>query len=367
MIQISIGWSGKFKSLETDVIKGFIVNTEKEIFDFFPRYSDIYFTHQKLSSVHSTNWWTDKVALYGSTTVSETLGDGTTEKVFKILNKSTSTQIRKMAYLWQPLALRSTFKLPELVPLIAVQDVDEMILQHNACPYRRPRTPGYSPYLVPELVFGHYFGPLTRSMAASHFERFKSPFEWQEKYSFRNLVDWDFPTEPEQFAYLYNHSRAPFVSLTLLSILELGPCYAHHTVRDALSRAVRMVHKETNPLHWKGEQGNRLVNPAWLNVQWTFSHARAPHTNGVTESLIKSAKRTIRKILNRDTYDESMLRTAFLYAEDVLNSRPIAVVNHHPADPIWSNQLLPVRIFFFDFGYKQSSQSWSSATTQWVR
>lgn len=27
---------------------------------------------QKVSSVFSTNWWTDKVALYGSTTVSET-------------------------------------------------------------------------------------------------------------------------------------------------------------------------------------------------------------------------------------------------------------------------------------------------------
>merc|ERR1719191_2248152 len=33
------------------------------------------------SSAFSTSWWTDKVALYGSTTVSDTLGDGTTEKV----------------------------------------------------------------------------------------------------------------------------------------------------------------------------------------------------------------------------------------------------------------------------------------------
>ena len=33
------------------------------------------------SSAFSTSWCTDKVALYGSTTVSETLGDGKTEKV----------------------------------------------------------------------------------------------------------------------------------------------------------------------------------------------------------------------------------------------------------------------------------------------
>merc|ERR1719427_185575 len=41
---------------------------------------------QKVSSVFSTSWWTDKVALYGSTTVSDTLGDGTTLKVFMILS-----------------------------------------------------------------------------------------------------------------------------------------------------------------------------------------------------------------------------------------------------------------------------------------
>merc|ERR1711881_160568 len=41
---------------------------------------------QYVSSVFSTNWWTERVALYGSTTVSETLGEGTTEKVFMILS-----------------------------------------------------------------------------------------------------------------------------------------------------------------------------------------------------------------------------------------------------------------------------------------
>lgn len=41
---------------------------------------------QYVSSVFSTNWWTDNVALYGSTTVSDTFGDGTTEYVFMILS-----------------------------------------------------------------------------------------------------------------------------------------------------------------------------------------------------------------------------------------------------------------------------------------
>merc|ERR1719420_259350 len=38
-------------------------------------------SNKKHSSAFSTNWWKDKTALYGSTTVSETLGEGITEKV----------------------------------------------------------------------------------------------------------------------------------------------------------------------------------------------------------------------------------------------------------------------------------------------
>merc|ERR1719316_2348715 len=38
-------------------------------------------SNKKHSSAFSTNWWNDKTALYGSTTVSETLGEGITEKV----------------------------------------------------------------------------------------------------------------------------------------------------------------------------------------------------------------------------------------------------------------------------------------------
>ena len=38
------------------------------------------------SSAFSTNWCTDKVALYGSTTVSDTFGDGKTEKVIMMLS-----------------------------------------------------------------------------------------------------------------------------------------------------------------------------------------------------------------------------------------------------------------------------------------
>merc|ERR1719427_2434299 len=60
---------------------------------------------QNVSSVFSTSWWTDKVALYGSTTVSDTLGDGTTLKVF-MMRSGYSSRI----------LLMSRVPIPEPVP-----------------------------------------------------------------------------------------------------------------------------------------------------------------------------------------------------------------------------------------------------------
>merc|ERR1712066_125020 len=53
------------------------------------------------SSAFSTSWCTDKVALYGSTTVSDTLGDGNTEKVSIILS-GYSSRILEMSRVPMP-------------------------------------------------------------------------------------------------------------------------------------------------------------------------------------------------------------------------------------------------------------------------
>merc|ERR1712098_403773 len=50
---------------------------------------------QKLSSEFSTSWWTDSVQLYGSTTVSDTFGDGTIENVI-ITRSGYSSRIFEM-------------------------------------------------------------------------------------------------------------------------------------------------------------------------------------------------------------------------------------------------------------------------------
>uniref|UniRef100_A0A182J331 Uncharacterized protein n=1 Tax=Anopheles atroparvus TaxID=41427 RepID=A0A182J331_ANOAO len=60
---------------------------------------------QYVSSVFSTSWWIDRVALYGSTTVSDTFGDGTTEYVF-MMRSGYSSRIFEM----------SSVPMPEPVP-----------------------------------------------------------------------------------------------------------------------------------------------------------------------------------------------------------------------------------------------------------
>merc|ERR1719506_2030780 len=48
------------------------------------------------SSAFSTSWWTERVALYGSTTVSDTFGDGKTENVV-ITRSGYSSRIFEMS------------------------------------------------------------------------------------------------------------------------------------------------------------------------------------------------------------------------------------------------------------------------------
>ena len=58
-------------------------------------------------------------------------------------------------------------------------------------------------------------------------------------------------------------------------------------------------------------------------VKWTFNPPLAPHFGGVHESMIKSAKKAIGAVLgNADVNDEELM-SAFVGAEDLINSRPI--------------------------------------------
>ena len=65
------------------------------------------------SSAFSTNWCTDSVALYGSTTVSDTFGEGTTEKV-SIIRSADDTASFASSYQGIKYMLAMSHWLPEL-------------------------------------------------------------------------------------------------------------------------------------------------------------------------------------------------------------------------------------------------------------
>ena len=62
VVEVTVGRGGELEGAEADVVQGLVVEDHD-------------------SSEFSTSWWTESTALYGSTTVSDTLGDGKTEKV----------------------------------------------------------------------------------------------------------------------------------------------------------------------------------------------------------------------------------------------------------------------------------------------
>ncbi|XP_067685504.1 uncharacterized protein [Haliotis asinina] len=69
-------------------------------------------------------------------------------------------------------------------------------------------------------------------------------------------------------------------------------------------------------------------------IIWRFNPPSAPHFGGVYESLIKSAKRAICGILAKGDLSDEELMTAFIGAEELLNSRPLTYQSSHPDDNI---------------------------------
>ena len=65
-------------------------------------------------------------------------------------------------------------------------------------------------------------------------------------------------------------------------------------------------------------------------IQWHFNPPYAPHFGGAWERLVKSVKTALRSVLKETYVTESVLRTALIEVEAVLNSRPLT---HNSTDP----------------------------------
>ncbi|XP_052820099.1 uncharacterized protein LOC128245919 [Mya arenaria] len=75
--------------------------------------------------------------------------------------------------------------------------------------------------------------------------------------------------------------------------------------------------KELKDLVLQLDKNHIEGNTANKGIEWQFNPPLAPHWGGVHESLIKSAKKAIVKILGTANVTDEELMTAFIGAEDI--------------------------------------------------
>jgi hypothetical protein len=95
---------------------------------------------------------------------------------------------------------------------------------------------------------------------------------------------------------------------------------------------------------WKGENEEKQQLNDFCNkngFKWTFSTPLASHHNGCVESMIKSVKLVLNKIVNRNLLNEEEYRTVFAIVTNSINSRPLYPATDDSMDiPITCNDLL---------------------------
>lgn len=73
-------------------------------------------------------------------------------------------------------------------------------------------------------------------------------------------------------------------------------------------------------------------------IEWNFAPADAPWMNGVTEALVKSAKKALNGAIGDQVMDFSELQTVMFEAAQIVNQRPIG---RHPTSPDDGSYLCP--------------------------
>ena len=97
--------------------------------------------------------------------------------------------------------------------------------------------------------------------------------------------------------------------------------------------------------YWRNneqENGKLRDFAAKYEFKWTFSTPLASHHNGAVESMIKSVKQALRKVINERVLTEEKYRTVLAQIQAVINSRPLWPSNEGDLQepPITPNDLL---------------------------
>ena len=74
------------------------------------------------------------------------------------------------------------------------------------------------------------------------------------------------------------------------------------------------------------------VTSAWREVRWLFNPPLAPHTGGVFERLIGSAKRAISAVMGGAHLWDDELSSAFVFVEGIMNCRPLDFMSTNESD-----------------------------------
>jgi hypothetical protein len=67
-------------------------------------------------------------------------------------------------------------------------------------------------------------------------------------------------------------------------------------------------------------------------IEWVFGSPEAPHTGGVWERLVKSAKKHLSVLFTKDKLDVEIFQTILVEVEGILNRRPLTQASSDPRD-----------------------------------
>ena len=142
--------------------------------------------------------------------------------------------------------------------------------------------------------------------------------------------------------------------------LDLTEDYGTDSILQTIRRFVAI---RGCPAEIQSDQGSQLMSAAkdiaepledwnwkpiytWAanhKIKWTIAPAEGQHQNGLSESLIKSVKRTIKHKIGQLTLTFSQLQMIFFEIANIINSRPIGIISgsdpDHP-NPITPNDLI---------------------------
>ena len=83
---------------------------------------------------------------------------------------------------------------------------------------------------------------------------------------------------------------------------------------------------------WKWEEIHEWC--ADKRIKWTVVPAEEQHQNGLSESLIKSVKRSLKHTIGENLLTFAEFQTVLYRVANIVNSRPIGVITgSDPADP----------------------------------